>query len=55
MVAKGAWLIIGHLCFNSAVEGYKLSNHIYEDNIHHGSIAHGFKTVPNDDQIIFKV
>ena len=40
---------------NNAVEGYKLSNHIYEDNIHEGFIEHGFKTVPNDDQLIFKV
>ena len=35
---------------NNAVEGYKLSNHIYDRNINRGYMAHGFKIVPNDDQ-----
>ena len=39
----------------NAVEGFKLSNHIYDRYIHDGFKAHGFQTVPNDDQLIFKV
>ena len=39
----------------NAIEGMRLSNHIYDRHINAGLVAHEFQAVPNDDQIIFKV
>jgi len=38
----------------TAIEGMKLSNHIYDKHLKVGLLAYGFKTCPNDDQIICK-
>jgi hypothetical protein len=39
----------------NAIEGMRLSNHIYDRHINAGLVVHGFQGVPNDEQIIFKV
>ena len=38
----------------TAIEGMRLSNHIYDKHLKIGLLAKGFQTCPNDDQIICK-
>ena len=38
----------------TCIEGFQLSNHIYDSTIKAGLIAHGFKIFPGDEQMITK-
>lgn len=47
---------LGGICFEmiTCIEGFQLSNHIYDSTIKAGLIAHGFRIFPGDEQMITK-